>query len=192
LLLREGDFRPKPGAMTLRLFPLLIPLLALLLATPAAADPLEGSWALKAGGAVIFRFDLSKDDSGKWHGIWSKPSSFASDGDNFSKLKGPPKKVPSMTALETPDGIEVSFDDPRPGAIPDIFDFKPIDSDAVEMKYVGTKLAPYTLERVKPGVPLGPWQADTAYSRNPPPDAAPAAPVLPSRFKLKPGAPAGR
>jgi len=173
----------------------LLPLLALLLATPAAADPLEGSWALKAGGAVIFRFDLSKDQGGKWHGSWAKPTSFASDGDNFSKLKGPPKKVPSMTALETPDGIEVSFDDPRPGAIPDIFDFKPIDSDAVEMTYVGTKLAPYTLERVKSDTALGPWEADAAYSRNPPPDApdaAPPAPVLPSTFKLKPSAPTGR
>lgn len=179
--------------MTLRL----LPLLALLLATPAAADPLEGSWALKAGGAVIFRFDLSKDGAGKWHGTWSKPASFASDGDSFSNLKGPPKKVSSMTALETPDGIEVSFNDPRPGAIPDIFDFKPIDEDAVEMKYVGTKLAPYTLERVKPDAPLGPWQADAAYSRNPPPTDAAAppdkpTPIVPSTFQLKPGAPVGR
>jgi hypothetical protein len=71
--------------MTLRL----IPLLALFLAGPAAADSLEGSWALRAGGATIFRFDLSKDGEGKWHGTWSKPSSFASDGDNFSNLKGP-------------------------------------------------------------------------------------------------------
>ena len=178
-----------------------LPLLALLLASPAAANPLEGSWVLDAGGKAIFRFDIAKDGEGKWHAIWSKPSSFASDGNNFSHLKGPPKEVPSMTALETPNGIELSFNDPRPDAVPDIFDFKPIDDDAVEMTYVGTGLAPYTLERVKPGVPLGPWDAEATYSREPssaPPDTLPEEapneppPVTPSTFKLKPGAPVGR
>lgn len=131
----------------------------LLLATPAGAETLEGSWALNIGGTAIFRFDLSKDADGKWQGTWSKPSSFASDGNSFSHLTGPPKRVQSMTALDTPSGIELSFNDPRPGAIPEIFDFKPIDPDAVEMIYVGTDLAPYTLDRVEPGAPLGPWDA---------------------------------
>src|SRR5690348_5686861 len=139
----------------------------LLLPAPALADTahqsLEGSWALQAGGATIFRFDLSRDEDGKWRGVWSKPSEFASDGNSFSRLSGPTKKVPSMTALETPDGIELSFDDPTPGAVPDIFDFKPIDADAVEMVYVGTELAPYMLERVKADTPIGPWKANTIY-----------------------------
>ena len=177
-----------------------LPLLALFLATPAVAEPLEGSWALDAGGTTIFRFDLSKGADGKWHGTWSKPTSFASDGNNFSHLKGPPKEVRSMTALDTPDGIELSFNDPRPGAVPDIFDFKPIDADAVEMKYVGTDLAPYTLERVKPDAPLGPWDIDKTYSREAQAseakaDSAPPAetpPVDPGNFRLKPGAPVGR
>ena len=173
----------------------------LLLATPAAAETLEGSWALELGGTAIFRFDLARDGQGKWHGTWIKPSSFASDGNNFSHLKGPAKKVPSMTALDTPDGIELSFNDPRPGAVPDIFDFKPIDEDAVEMTYVGTDLAPYTLERVEPDAPLGPWDGEKSFSRRAPakePEAAPAKPAdeplapAPSDFKLKPGAPIGR
>src|SRR6478672_4946051 len=105
----------------------LLSLLALLVAAPAAAGTLEGSWALEVEGTPIFRFDLAVDQDGKWRATWSKPSSFASDGNNFSHLKGPAKKVPSMTALDTPDGIELSFNDPRPGAVPDIFDFKPID-----------------------------------------------------------------
>jgi hypothetical protein len=198
--------------------PLLLFML-LLLAAPAAAETLEGSWALKLGGASIFRFDLAKDGEGKWHATWSKPSSFASDGNGFSRLKGPTKQVPSMTALDTPDGIEVGFNDPRPGAVPDIFDFKPIDPDALEMTYVGTDLAPYTLERVKPGAPLGPWDDAATYSRSgaaaksevgpvqpagetPPaaktrevvPEKAPDAllSIDPGTFRLKPGAPIGR
>ncbi len=174
--------------------------LALLLAAPAAAETLEGSWALEVDGTTIFRFDLSRDEQGQWRGTWRKPGSFASDGRNFSHLTGPAKVVPSMTALETPDGIELSFSDPRPGAVPDIFDFKPIDSDAVEMTYVGTDLAPYTLERVKPDAPLGPWDPEATYSLQVPPktpEAAPEAapeqpPPDPSSFRLKPGAPVGR
>ena len=179
----------------------LLLLLALLLPAPALADTLEGSWALDIGGTQIFRFDIARDAGGKWRGTWSKPSSFASDGNNFSHLKGPAKKVPSMTALETPDGIELSFNDPRPGAVPDIFDFKPIDSDAVELVYVGTGLAPYTLERVKAEAPLGPWDADATYSREAPPkdpDSTSGKPaedlpaIEPGGFRLKPGTPVGR
>lgn len=195
-----------------------LPLLALILAAPAHADApdyqtLQGSWALQVGGKTIFRFDLTQDEAGKWHAAWSKPATFASDGNRFSRLSGPIKKVRSMTAIDTPDGIELSFDDPTPGAVPDIFDFKPIDEDAVEMTYVGTGLAPYTLDRVKPDTPLGPWEKDAIYSRDGAPPVAKAAgqaeidpePVLaqpaateappppdPSTFRLKAGAPVGR
>ncbi|MGZ3172901.1 MAG: hypothetical protein ACXWJC_07580 [Croceibacterium sp.] len=183
------------------MFARLLPLFALLLTAPAAADTLEGSWALQLGGTSIFRFDIAKDDAGKWRAIWTKPGSFASDGNRFLRVTGPPKQVRSMTALDTPDGIELSFDDPRPGAVPDIFDFKPIDENAVEMIYVGTHLAPYTLERVKPEATLGPWDPDATYEREVPPDAPPPVlatppderpPASPGDLKLKPGAPVGR
>jgi hypothetical protein len=193
--------------MIARWLSLLAPLLLLLAATPAAADPLEGSWALDAGGATIFRFDLSKDADGKWHGSWSKPTTFASDGNHFARLKGPVKVVKSMTGLDTPDGIELSFDDPRPGALPDIFDFKAIDPDAIEMTYVGTGLAPFMLERVKPEHTIGPWDPAATYTRaghendattgklsvgvsEGAADGPPAAD--PESFRLKPGAPVGR
>ena len=117
-------------------------------------------------GTAIFRFDLSQDDKGDWHGTWSRPSTFASDGDHFRRVSGPVKEVHSATGITLPnDTIEVSFDDPRPGAIPDIFDFRLIDPDAVRMTYVGTGLAPYTLERVKPGAALGPWDSTRTYGR---------------------------
>lgn len=189
----------------------LLPLVALLMAAPAAAQSsagpsLEGSWVLQMDGTPIFRFDLSQDAAGHWSGTWSKPGSFASDGNHFSKVNGPVTQVPSMTAIDLPDGIELSFDDPHPGAIPDIFDFQLIDPDAVKMTYVGTGLAPYTLERVAAGAVLGPWdpgetyaretapgKAETAPEKAPDKPAAEAAPPAdPNGFKLPAGAPAGR
>ena len=156
-----------------------IALLALLLPVPAVAqdeaNSLAGSWALELGGAAIFRFDLEEvaGKNGEWRGTWSRPSRFASDGDNFAQLQLPARQVRSMAGLEFDGMVEISFPDPRPEAIPDIFRFRVIDSDAVEMTYVGTGLAPYLLQRVAADTPLGPFREGATYSRPVPKHAEP-------------------
>jgi hypothetical protein len=195
----RGAFSASLAAMIARL----LFLLALLLAPAAAAAQsppdasLEGSWVLKMDGTAIFRFDLAHDAAGHWQVTWSKPGSFASDGNHFNKIAGPAVHVQAMTAIDLPDGVEASFDDPHPGAIPDIFDFQLIDPDAVKMTYVGTGLPPYTLERVAAGSAIGPWDAQRTYARDvadkkseKAPEVAP--PADPDSFKLPPGAPKGR
>ena len=174
-------------------------LFALLLPAPAMAETLEGSWAFEVEGTVIFRFDIAPaGKDGEWRGTWNKPGSFASDGNNFQQLAGPPEQVKSMAGLEFDHEVELSFNDPRPDAIPDIFRFRLIDSDAAEMDYVGTDLAPYILERVSPATKLGPWDAERTYSRGVPagPNApevveqlpAPVPPPVDSQgFRLPPG-----
>ena len=160
---------------------LLIALALTLLSLPAAAqegEPLEGSWALQIGGTTIFRFDLSRADAGgEWHGTWSRPSRFATDGDNFSSMQLPARRISSNAGIEFDGAVEVSFPDPRPEAIPDIFRFRLIDPDAAEMTYVGTDLAPYVLQRVEPDTPLGPFAEGMTYSRLAPPAAEPPAAV---------------
>ncbi|WP_305096880.1 hypothetical protein [Croceibacterium aestuarii] len=193
-------------------------LLALLLPLPAAAQEgpssLEGSWALEIAGAVIFRFDLDRDPkSGEWLGTWQRPESFASDGDHFAKIVMPAKILRSMAGVVDGDSVEVSFNDPRPGAIPDIFRFRLIDPDAAEMTYVGTGLDPYVMQRVRPDTELGPFKEGVTYARrlprtSGPPDKLDPLPALeprpepepseqpvpanPSDFRLPPGAPIGR
>lgn len=151
-------------------------LIALLLPLPAAAQDsrssLEGSWALQIDGAMIFRFDLEEAaGEDEWRGTWSRPSRFASDGDNFSSLQLPARTIASMAGLEFDGSVELSFPDPRPQAIPDIFRFQLIDGDAAEMTYVGTGLAPYMLQRVAAGTPLGPFREGATYSRPVPKEA---------------------
>ncbi len=142
------------------------------MAAQAPAKPtLDGSWALRLDGSIIFRFDL-KRSNGSWSGSWSRPNSFASDGDRFSNLKGPTTWVDSSEGRDIGEWVEVTFPDKRPGAVPDVFRFHLIAPDKVEMIYVDTGLAPYTLERVEPDSLLGPWDPEKVYSR------AGAAPTL--------------
>jgi hypothetical protein len=164
----------------------ILAILALLLPLPAvaqsASSPLAGTWALEIGGATIFRFDLEEvpGKDGEWRGTWSRPSRFASDGDNFAQIQLPSRQIRSMAGLEFDGMVEVSFPDPRPEAIPDIFRFRLIDFDAVEMTYVGTDLAPYVLQRVPAGTALGPFREGATYSRKvrekaePEPESSPA------------------
>jgi hypothetical protein len=183
----------------------LLVLLALLLSAPASAQSLAGSWALEVGGTTMFRFDIAKADNGEWHATWSRPNRFGIDETRFRRVAGPVQQVEEMTAipLDTDNAIEVSFDDPRPKAIPDIFDVRLVDADTAQLTYVGTGLAPFTLHRVAPDAPLGPWDPDTVYGGpdiGPTDDedaAAPAAeqappPADPNTFRLPPGAPKGR
>lgn len=162
--------------MIRRLLPVL--LLLLLLPVPAAAqETLAGSWALRLDGSIIFRFDLKATAEG-WRGAWSRPRSFATDGDRFSSINGPTVWVDSSEGRKIGEWAEVTFPDERPGAVPDVFRFHLIAPGKVEMIYVGTGLAPYVLERVEPDSILGPWEPGKVYSRpgvKPLPATAPAA-----------------
>jgi hypothetical protein len=149
-------------------------------AKDAAKPTLAGSWALRLDGSIIFRFDLKRSNGG-WSGSWSRPHSFASDGDRFSNLKGPTTWVDSSEGRDIGEWAEVTFPDERPGAVPDVFRFHLIAPDKVEMIYVDTGLAPYTLERVEPDSLLGPWDPEKVYSRAgaAPPQARPRTPTPP-------------
>lgn len=142
---------------------LLIALL-LLVATPAlAADP-AGSWAFRAGGATLFRFELRHAPAG-WQGVWVRPQDFESDGDTFSKVRGPVVRRQAIAARETDGAVELTFDDPRPNATPDIFRFRLLDADRVEARYIGSGFDPLLLVRDLVDAPLGPWRPDRDYVR---------------------------
>lgn len=164
----------------------------LLLPVPAMAQgeaaELEGSWVLEASGTAIFRFDL-EDAGQEWRGTWLRPASFGSDGKVFMQLRGPVARVQSMAGLEIGNEVELSFEDRRPGAVPDIFRFRLLEADRAELIYVGTDLAPYALRRVSPDRQPGPWEVERIYRYGEPayvplpqfarPRAAPAAEAEP-------------
>jgi hypothetical protein len=143
-----------------------------LLPVPAMAQSLEGSWALRLDGTIIFRFDLERDGEG-WRGSWSRPETFASDGDRFGNLRGA-ETLEASEGREIGAWAELTFPDNRAGAVPDVFRFNLMAANRAELIYAGTGLAPYTLERVADDAVLGPWEEGKVYRR--PGLAPPAAP----------------
>jgi hypothetical protein len=155
-------------------------LLALLLPAPAAAQSqaLAGSWALRLDGAAIMRFDLQRDGKA-WKGTWVKPGSFASDGKRFGRISLPAVELPSRRGKAIGDWAELTFNDPDAGS--QVFRFRVTGPDKVEMLYVDTGLAPFTLVRVAAGAPLGPFEEGKVYGASAlPRDAGPSPPQEPA------------
>ncbi len=142
-------------------------LIAALLMLPSQllANDLEGTWALRIDDANIFTFEISRDHEGAWQGVWTRPESFNSNGVVFAQMTGS-EQLRAMAALEFAQTIELSFDDPRPGAIPDIFRFRQVADNRAEMTYVGTDFEPYPLVRVPDGTPIGPFTVERIYDRD--------------------------
>ena len=147
---------------------------------------LVGAWDLRIDGATIFRFEIAEAGDGEWSGAWLRPDTFNSDGNAFYNIRGRVKASPSMTGITFRDTVELAFDDPRPGAIPDIFRFRLTGEDSAEMIYVGTDLAPYALVRADAADPIGSWDATRFYRRAVPAGAAVAvAPAAPAPVAVR-------
>jgi hypothetical protein len=175
------------------LFRLFIALAALCLPAAAHAHEMEGRWALRIGETNIFVFAITRADDGEWHGTWTRPDRFASNGAVFARMEGS-RDVRSSAGIEFAGDIELTFDDPAPGAIPDIFRFRHLGPGLAQMTYVGTPLAPYPLVAVPEGSGLGPFVAGVVYDRDnavtdpgavpvPPPPPPPVAEPQPERLR---------
>lgn len=144
---------------------------------PAPPAALAGNWDLRIDGTTIFRFAIERTASGGWQGRWQRPDSFNSNGNAFANLRGGVKASASMAGNAVFELVELAFDDPRPGAVPDIFRFRLIGPDAVDMTYVGTQLPPFRLVRAGADDPLGNWDSTRIYRRPAPGARPPAAPA---------------
>jgi hypothetical protein len=133
-----------------------------------AGSFLEGAWALRLDGAVIMRFDLQRKGDA-WAGAWVKPTSLRADsnGRRFGDIVMPAVDRKADSGRAIGDWAEIVFNDPRPGEEPDVFRFRLLSADRAEMLYVGTGMAPFTLERVTAGASLGPFEPGGIYDDQP-------------------------
>lgn len=135
----------------------------LLAAAPVPDNDLAGSWDLDAGGTTIFWLEIAKAPDGTT-ATWVRPEHFETDGDTFSRLSGPVVRRKARSLRSVDGDIEVSFDDPRPGARPDIMRLHRVDAGHMDATYVGTGLSPFhfTLGGRHPA-PFGPWDGEHEY-----------------------------
>jgi hypothetical protein len=146
------------------MFSRLLVVLLFFAGSPAlAADP-SGRWALSTGDTTLMLFEVLHTPRG-WAGTWQRPEHFESDGDSFSRVTGPKTRRNAHSARAIPGGIELTFDDPRPGATPDIFVIRPRNAVSADLSFVGFGSEPATLNRVDGAVKLGPWDSGRTYVR---------------------------
>lgn len=142
----------------------LLAVLLLFLAAPAtAADP-AGRWALRAGDTTLMLFEVVRTPAG-WTGAWQRPAQLESDSDSFSRVTGPVIRRIARSAREVPGGIELTFDDPAPGATPDIFVLRARDGTTADLGYAAFGNEPATLVREVSAGAFGKWDASRTYVR---------------------------
>ncbi len=128
------------------------------------AAPAE-RWALNTGDTTLMLFEITHSPQGPT-GVWLRPEHFSlSDGESFSRVTGPVVRRVADSARAIPGGVELTFDDPRPGAIPDTFVIRPKNAASADLSFVGFGSEPATLTRVSAAFKLGRWDASRTYVR---------------------------
>jgi hypothetical protein len=124
-----------------------------------------GTWALKASDQTIFRFVISTTPLSTT-AMWERPEHLETDGESFSRVKGPMVRRSSRSVKLVNGDIELTFDDPAPGASPDVFQLHCVDNGRLDATFQGTGFEPFNLVKVSANGPLlGPWEAGRSYVR---------------------------
>lgn len=142
----------------------LLIMMLLFIGSPAVAGTTAGRWALRSGDTALMIFEVSRASHG-WTGSWQRPAHFESDGDSFSKLTGPVVRQTARSVRAIAGGIELTFDDPRPDSVPDVFVIRPRGAARADLSYVAFGSEPVMVERVNASFRLGPWDPLRTYVR---------------------------
>jgi len=141
---------------------------ALAVCTPASAADLSGIWAVKSGGTTIYRLEIVKTAQG-WSGTWERPQAMRTNGETFDHLAGPVVRRAASKIVADGDGLDLTFADPTPGNIDDVFRIQAIDDSHAKATYpaleaFGMHVDPEILVRDASHAPLGDWDADAVYA----------------------------
>jgi len=142
----------------------LIALFGILLATPAAASNLTGTWDLQVTGGVLFRIEVRQASSG-FDGTWLRPETFHHIDDAiFFDVTGPAVTRAARQVREIDGDLELTFDSETAGGRAVILLLHQRDPNSVELRYVASHFAPFVLVRSSGGDPIGPWDPKISYA----------------------------
>ena len=125
-----------------------------------ANDP----WRFCADLIRIMLFKVARTPAG-WSGEWQRPAQFESDGTNFSSVSGPAVTRTAKSARAVAGGVELTFDDPAPGAIPDVFVIRARSESTADVSYIAFGEEPATLVRTTSTRGFGDWDKSRTYTR---------------------------
>lgn len=126
---------------------------------------LTGSWDLRASDETIFRLKIGTARTGPT-AVWERPRHFETDGESFSRLRGPVIHRQARSVRTVNGDLELSFDNPAPGASPDIFGLHCVAADHIDVTYQGAGFEPLRFVRAQVGISsLGPWDTGRTYVR---------------------------
>ena len=124
-----------------------------------------GTWALKASDQTIFRFVINTTPVSTTV-TWERPEHLETDGETFSRINGPAVRRSARRVKLVNGDVELTFDDPAPGASPDVFQLHCVDNGRLDATFQETGFEPFNLIKVPAnGPPLGPWDAGRSYVR---------------------------
>jgi hypothetical protein len=126
-----------------------------------------GTWDLKASDETILRFEINTTSSGTT-AIWERPERFRVDieGEKFSNLSSNAVRRSAQSVRLVNGDVELSFDDPEPNSIPDIFVLKCVEPNRLKVDYQGIGLEPFDFVRAQTDqLKLGPWDTKRTYVR---------------------------
>jgi len=115
-----------------------------------------------ASDQTIFRFEITQTRNG-WAVVWARPAHATMDGEIFSAIVGPVERRPAKSARELNGALEITFDDPYPNSMPDVFQLTFVDPRHLSATYASTGFEPWILVHEASAAPLGPWDPAKAY-----------------------------
>ncbi len=127
-----------------------------------AAEP-TGVWALKAEGTTLCRFEISKT-AGNWNAVWVRPTVMRTDGYTVFAIQGPAIRRTASKVSASGDTLDLTFDDPQPGGMPDVFRIHVTDDTHATEEYLALNSEPFVLVRESADASLGGWDPQKTYT----------------------------
>ena len=141
----------------------LLTVLALTAAAPVTTPDMTGVWDMDAGDVTVFRLDIEATEDGP-AATWERPTYFQTDGESFSRVRGPAIRRAARSVRSADGDLEITFDDPH-GA-PDVFRLHRIDANHLKLTYQGTPFEPFELVRATAQPRrFGQWDEGRTYVR---------------------------
>lgn len=140
-------------------------MLPLLLATTTTPPCATGRWITTAGDRPIFALTIADGPNGP-SAIWERPAHFDADAENFSNVRGPAVRRTAQSVRRDGDVLQLAFDDPRPGATPDVFRVRCTPPGRLSVELDGAEMEPFDFSRAPAqAATLGGWDANRTYVR---------------------------